>query len=48
MYYANPQSRVYLRFYASDIQLMADLDAAYLVLPEIYSCIAGHFRSAKN
>ena len=42
--YANTHPNTYVRFYASDMQLMIDSDAAYLVLPNVYSRIAGCFR----
>ena len=42
--YANTYSQAYVRFYASDMQLMIDSDAAYLVLPKARSRIAGYFR----
>ena len=34
----------YVRFYASDMQLMIDSDAAYLVFTKVRSRIAGYFR----
>ena len=42
--YANTHPNAYIRFYASDMQLMIDSDAAYLVLPKARSRIAGYFR----
>ena len=42
--YANTYPNVFLRFYASDMQLHVDTDAAYLVLPKAQSRIAGYFR----
>ena len=46
MDYANTYQHAYVRFYASDMQLMIDSDAAYLVLPKARSRIAGYFRLA--
>ena len=46
--YANTYSRAYIRFYASDMQMMVDSDAAYLVLPKARSRIAGYFRLANK
>ena len=48
MDYANTYQNAYVRFYASDMQLMIDLDAAYLVLPKVRSRIAGYFRLANT
>ena len=42
--YANTYPNAYIRFYASDIQLMIDSDIAYLVLPKARSRIVGYFR----
>lgn len=42
--YANTYQHVALRFYASDMILHIDSDAAYLVLPQARSRIAGYFR----
>ena len=44
MNHANTYSNAYVRFCASDMKLMIDLDAAYLVLPKVRSRIAGYFR----
>ena len=44
--YANTYSNTALRFCASDMQLIVDSDAAYLVLPKAWSRIAGYFRLA--
>ena len=44
MDYANTYPNAYIRFYASDIQLMIDSDVAYLVLPKARRRIAGYFR----
>ena len=44
MDYANTYPNVFLRFYASDMQLHVDTDAAYLVLPKAKSRIAGYYR----
>jgi hypothetical protein len=32
-----------IRYYASDMALNVDTDAAYLVLPNAWSCYAGHY-----
>ena len=42
--YAHTYQDIYLRFYASDMQLHVDTDAAFLVLPNACSQIAGYFR----
>ena len=42
--YANTYNNVFVRFYASDMQLYVDTDAAFLVLPKARSRIAGYFR----
>jgi hypothetical protein len=42
--YANTYKNVFVRYYASDMQLHVDTDAAYLVLPKAKSRIAGYFR----
>ena len=44
MVYANTYSNACVRFYASDMQLMVDYDAAYLVFPKSCCRIAGYFR----
>ena len=44
MDYANTYKNVFVRFYASDMQLNVDTDAAFLVLPKARSRIAGYFR----
>ena len=44
MDYANTYRHVFLRYYASDMQLNVDTDAAFLVLPKARSRIAGYFR----
>ena len=41
--YANTYPDVFIRFYASDMQLHFDTDAAFLVLPNARSRIAGYF-----
>ena len=41
--YVNTYSNTALRFYASDMQLLVDSDAAYLVLPKARSQIVGYF-----
>ena len=46
--YANTYKHVYLCFYASDMQLHVDTDAAFLVLPKARSRIAGYFRLLSN
>ena len=43
MDYANIYQHVFVRYYASDMQLNVDTDAAFLVLPKARSCIAGYF-----
>ena len=48
MDYANTYKDAYVRFYASDMHLMVDSDAAYLVLPKARSRIAGYFRLANT
>ena len=48
MDYTNTYSQAYVRFYANDMQLMIDSDAAYLVLPNARSRIAGYFRLANK
>ena len=48
MDYANTYQHAYVRFYASDMQLLVDSDAAYLVLPKARSRIAGYFRLANT
>ena len=48
MDYANTYPNAYVRFYASDMQLTVDSDAAFLVLPKARSRIAGYFRLIKN
>ena len=48
MDYANTYPDVTVRFYASDIQLYIDTDAAYLVLPKARSRVAGYFRLLKH
>ena len=48
MKYANTYQRAYVRFYASDMQVMVDSDAVYLVLPKSRSRIAGYFRLANT
>ena len=42
--YVNTYNRAYIRMYASDMILNIDSDAAYLVLPNARSRIAGYFR----
>ena len=44
MDYANTYPNIYFRYYASNMQLHVDTDAAYLVLPKARSRIAGYFR----
>jgi hypothetical protein len=44
MDYANTYPNIFLRYYASDMQLHIDTDAAYLVLPKAKSRIAGYYR----
>ena len=44
MDYAATYPNVYVRFYASDMVLHIDSDAAYLVMPNAKSCIAGYFQ----
>lgn len=44
--YAHTYYNAFLRFYASDIQLMVDSDAVYLVLPKACNRIVGYFRLA--
>ena len=44
MDYGNTYPNAYIRFYVSDMQLMIDSNAAYLVLPKARSRIAGYFR----
>ena len=46
--YASTYPQVYIRFYASDMQLHVDTDAAFLVLPKACSRIAGYFRFLNN
>ena len=41
--YANTYKNVFVRFFASDMQLQINSDAAFLVLPKARSCIAGYF-----
>ena len=41
MDYLNTYPDAYIRFYASDMILHIDIDAAYLVAPKAKSCIAG-------
>ena len=48
MDYANTYQNVYVRFYASDMQLLVDSDAFYLVLPKTRSRIAEYFRLANS
>ena len=48
MDYAHTYPNIYLRYYASDMQLHVDTDAAYLVLPKARSRIAGYFRLLSN
>ena len=42
--YAHTYKNAYLQFNASDMILHVHSDAAYLVLPQARSCIAGYFR----
>ena len=42
--YAYTYAKVFVRFYASDMQLEVDSDAAFLVLPNSKSRIDGYFR----
>ena len=44
MDYANTYDNAYVIFYASDMQLMIDLDAVYLVLPKLHSRIVRYLR----
>ena len=44
MDYANTYKNVYVCFYASDMQLNVDTDAAFLVLPKACSQIVGNFQ----
>ena len=44
MDYAATYSNVYVRYYASDMVLSIDSNAAYLVLPNTRSRIAGYFQ----
>ena len=46
--YAHTYSQVYIRFYASDMQLHVDTDAAFLVIPKSHSRIVGYFRLLNN
>ena len=46
MDYTNTYPNTYVRFYASDIQLMIDSDSVYMVLPKAHSRIVGYFRLA--
>ena len=46
--YANTYPQVYIRFYASDMQLHVDTDTAFLVLPKACSRIAGYFCLLNN
>ena len=48
MNYSNVYSKSYVIFSASDMQLMVDSDAAYLVLPNARSRIVGYFRIANK
>ena len=48
MDYANIYKTVNVRFYASDMQLIIDSNAAYLVLLKARSRIAGYFRLVNN
>ena len=48
MDYANTYPNVFLRYYASDMQLHIDTDEAYLVLPKAKSRIAGYYCLLKN
>ena len=48
MDYANTYPNVFLRYYASDMQLHIDTDAAYLVLPKAKSRIAGYYCLLNN
>ena len=48
MFLAVVYKHAFLRFYASDMQLHVDTDAAYLVLPHAKSRIAGYFRLLNN
>ena len=42
--YANTYQSTYVKFYAINMQLLVDSDAAYLVLPKARSRITGYFR----
>ena len=44
MDYAATYPNVYVRYYASDMVLLIDSNAAYLVLPNTRSRIAGYFQ----
>ena len=46
--YANTYQNVKVRFYASDMILNVDTDAAYLVLPKARSRLAGYFYMGHN
>ena len=46
--YANTYSNGTVRFHKSDMQLVVDSDAAYLVLPKARSRFAGYFRLLDN
>ena len=48
MDHVNTYDNAYIKFYASDMQLIIDSDAAYLVLPKSCSIIAGYFRLANT
>ena len=43
MDYLHTHSNISLRYYASDMQLWVDSNAAYLVLPQARSRLAGYF-----
>ena len=46
--YANTYQDVFVRYYASDMQLHVDTDAAFLVLPKARSRIAGYYRLLRH
>ena len=47
MDYAHTYPNAFLWYYASDIQLQVDTDAAYLILPKALNCIVGYFHLTK-
>ena len=46
--YVNTYKNAKVRFYASDMQLLVDSDASFLVLPKAKSRVAGYFRLANT